>query len=76
MNSLKVSPNQKMIILTSDGIHDYVDIDFMEDTFNRDDLSLGEKADLLISLVRLKIQSKTVVTKTAPANKRIPTQTV
>ena len=41
----------------SDGIHDYVDIDFMEDTFNRDDLSLGEKADLLI-LQALKLESE------------------
>lgn len=57
VNSLKVSPNQKMIILTSDGIHDYVDIDFMEDTLNRDDLSLGEKADLLI-LQALKLESE------------------
>ena len=46
-----------MIILTSDGIHDYVDIDFMEDTLNRDDLSLGEKADLLI-LQALKLESE------------------
>ena len=35
-------------IMTSDGIHEYVDLDFLEDTLSRSDISELDKTDLII----------------------------
>ena len=34
--------------MTSDGIHEYVDLDFLEDTLSRSDISELDKTDLII----------------------------
>ena len=35
-------------IMTSDGIHEYVDLDFLEDTLSRSDITELDKTDLII----------------------------
>lgn len=40
INKNNISRYLKILMLSSDGIHDYLDIDFPEDTLNRDDISL------------------------------------
>lgn len=34
--------------MTSDGIHEYVDLDFLEDTLSRSDITELDKTDLII----------------------------
>lgn len=46
--TIPITDSQKAVIITSDGIHEYTDTDFLEDTLNRTDISTMKKAELII----------------------------
>ena len=49
LDSAHIRPKiQSGFIMTSDGIHEYVDLDFLEDTLSRSDITELDKTDLII----------------------------